>query len=107
MSTVSNSFFNNSLRILTLSISLGCFWQAKAQPTIVSVVPPNGGTVSTNGPVVFTFSTGMDTNSTDAQFFYSTTFDLYTTSNSWTSGSTLLTSTPPPPLPPTTTTPST
>jgi len=69
MSTFSNPFFNNSLRLLALVISLGFVWQAKAQPTIVSTVPPNGGSVSTNGPVVFTFSTGMDTNSTDAQFF--------------------------------------
>jgi len=99
MSTFSNHFFNNSLRLLALVISLGFVWQAKAQPTIVSTVPPTGGSVSTNGPVVFTFSTGMDTNSTDAQFFDSTTFDLYTTSNWWSSGDTVLTCTPTPAFP--------
>src|SRR5438477_12536316 len=55
--------------------------RALAQPVIVSTVPPNGGSVSTNGPVVFTFSNGMDTNATDAQFLDSSTGQFFTTSN--------------------------
>src|SRR5438105_3286162 len=73
--------------------------RALAQPVIVSTVPPNGGSVSTNGPVVFTFSNGMDTNATDAQFLDSSTGTFFTTSNSWSTNDTVLTCTPVPPFP--------
>src|SRR5438477_9915978 len=73
--------------------------RALAQPVIVSTVPPNGGTVSTNGPVVFTFSSGMDTTATDAQFVDSATFTFFATSNWWSAGDTVLTCTPTPAFP--------
>src|SRR5205823_12847244 len=93
-------FYNNSLCVLAFAIFIGCIGetQAQPQPTIISTAPPNGGSVSTNGPVVFTFSTGMDTVNTYAQFFDGSTGTFPTTSNWWSAGDAVLTCTPTPPF---------
>ena len=96
-----SAFFHRHWPFKTFLIlgCLSCVWLAQGQPTIVSTVPSNGGSVSTNGPIVFTFSTGMDTNATDVTFLDSATFASYTTSNWWSSGDTVLTCTPTPAFP--------
>jgi hypothetical protein len=66
---------------------------AQGQPTIVSVVPTNGATgVSGDAPVVFTFSTAMDTAATVALFYSES--GLVLTSPSWSADGTRMTNTP-------------
>jgi methionine-rich copper-binding protein CopC len=70
-----------------------------AGPTIVSEVPANGATgVSSNAPVVFTFSAAMDTNLTMATFS-DTNGAVLTTTPAWSADKKTLTCTPTPPFP--------
>jgi len=88
------SRFNRLAALLALAGSLGCLGQVQAAPTILSTVPANGATgVSTTTTIVFTFSETMDTNAT-AAFFYDAAFNIYTTTDSWNAGNTVLTCTP-------------
>jgi hypothetical protein len=84
-------------RLLAMVFFLAGLHTAVAQPTILSTVPGNGATgVATNAPVVFTFSTGMDTTATSAEFIDTTTFGSPTVIPVWSAGNTVLTCTPSP-----------
>src|SRR6266545_1500040 len=87
---------NRLVALLVLAGSLGCPWQAQAQPTLVSSVPATGATgVSPTTTVVFTFSTAMDTDATAATFIdVSDPFNPISTSPAWSAGNTVLTCTP-------------
>jgi hypothetical protein len=86
-----------TIRFLAMLFFLAGFHIAVAQPTIISTVPSNGATgVSTSAPVVFTFSTGMDTTATAAQFIDTTTSGFLTVIPVWSAGNTVLTCTPSP-----------
>jgi hypothetical protein len=87
--------------MVTSALVVAAVWQTAAQPTIVSVVPPTGTSgVSPTDPVVFTFSTAMDTNRTSAQFYTSISTPpyayFYTTTAAWNTTSNVLTCTPSP-----------
>ncbi len=72
---------------------------ALAQPSIVSTIPANAATgVSPSAPVVFTFSTAMDTSLTTAQFF-DTSGSSPAATASWSTDGTRMTNTPTPPFP--------
>ena len=87
------------LLILVFSMVVGV-QTLKAQPTIVSTVPPLLATgISPSAPVVFTFSEPMDPTATTATFFDGTTFTDLTTTPSWNAQNTVLTCTPVPPFP--------
>ncbi len=76
---------------ITLQASLPA---AEGQTTILSSVPANGATgVSGESPVVFTFSTNMNTTATFAYFFAGTS--LVFVSPSWSADGTHMTNTPP------------
>jgi hypothetical protein len=86
-----------AIRFLAMVFFLAGLHLAVAQPTITMTVPSNGATgVSTSAPVVFTFSTGMDTTATTAQFIDTTTFGSPTVIPVWSMGNTVLTCTPSP-----------
>jgi hypothetical protein len=87
--------------MIASALVLAAVWQVVGQPTIVSVVPPTGTSgVSPTDPVVFTFSTAMDTNRTSAQFYTSISTPpyayFYTTTAAWNTTSNVLTCTPSP-----------
>lgn len=84
-----------------LAGSLACLLQTQAQPTITSTVPANGATgVSTTTTVIFTFSTAMDPDFTEATFIdLSNPANPISTSASWSAGNTVLTCTPSPSFP--------
>jgi hypothetical protein len=89
-----------TIRFLAGVFFLVGFQLALAQPTIISTVPINGATgVSTSAPVVFTFSTGMDTTATTAEFIDLTTPGFPTVIPVWSAGNTVLTCTPSPAFP--------
>jgi hypothetical protein len=82
-----------------LTGSLALLSSALAQPTIVSTVPANFATgVSPTAPVIFTFSTAMDTSATYAVFFDTLGNSLLVTP-SWSADMKVLTNTPNPPFP--------
>ncbi len=87
----------STIQFLAMVFFLAGLHLAVAQPTITMTVPSNGATgVSTSAPVVFTFSTGMDTTMTTAQFIDTTTFGSPTVIPVWNMGNTVLTCTPSP-----------
>lgn len=87
-----------SIRFLAIVFFLAGLHLAIAQPTITMTVPSTGATgVSTSAPVVFTFSTGMDTTATTATFYDVTaSFTMVPVIPVWSSGNTVLTCTPSP-----------
>jgi hypothetical protein len=86
-----------TIRFLAMLFFLAGLHLAVAQPTITMTVPSNGATgVSTSAPVVFTFSTGMDTTATTATFIDLTTFGAPTVIQVWSAGNTVLTCMPSP-----------
>jgi len=85
------------MRFLAGVFFLASLHLAVAQPTILLTVPTSGATgVSTSAPVVFTFSTAMDTTATSATFFDLTSSGLATVIPVWSAGNTVLTCTPSP-----------
>ncbi len=92
-----------SKRLPSLIAFLACLtWvQAQTSPTIVSTVPANLATgVSPTAPIVFTFSTAMNTTLTYAIFFdVSAPLNPLMTVNAWSADGKTLTCTPTPPLP--------
>ena len=92
---------NHFVASLVLAGSLACFWQAQAQPAVVSSVPADGATgVPTTAVVVFTFNVAMDPDFTDATFIDpSSPFTPIVTTPSWSAGNTVLTCTPTPSFP--------
>src|SRR5215467_12191735 len=95
------SAHNQFLWALALTSGLGLFFQAQAQPFIVSTVPDSAATgVSPSAPVVFTFSEAMDTANTSVQFLLPSPFAILSTSNEWSLGNTVLTCAPTPVFPP-------
>jgi methionine-rich copper-binding protein CopC len=85
---------NRFATLLALTGFLASLCGAHAAPTITSTVPANGATgVSTTTTIVFTFSEAMDTDATSA-FFYDGAFNVYTTTDTWSAGQTVLTCTP-------------
>ena len=85
--------------LLSLVAVLGFLQRAQAQPTIVSVDPPDGAIeVSTATAVIFTFSTAMNTNAIFTLFTDPNSFPIPTTL-SWSSGNTVLTCAPMPSFP--------
>jgi len=87
------------LMTLLFSLSGGIF--VNAQPVIVSTVPPSGaGGVSPTAGVVFTFSTAMNPDFTEAMFLDSSNpFVPLNTTAAWSAGNTVLTCTPSPAFP--------
>jgi hypothetical protein len=87
---------------LAMTVAVALPAAAQAQPTIVSTIPELGEMdVSPNAPVVFTFSTAMDTAATSAQFVNSAVFPpaFLTIVATWNAAGTRLTNTPTPPFP--------
>jgi Bacterial Ig-like domain len=87
--------FRGVVKLLVVGFLLAGVIAAEAQPTILSSVPANFATgVSPSASVVFTFSEAMDPDLTSAQFIDGTTFSFYATTETWSSGNTVLTCTP-------------
>jgi hypothetical protein len=87
------------VRFLTI-LALICLSQARGQVVINNVVPARDATgVSPSAAVVFTFSSAMDPDLTDAQFIDLTVTGFPTVVPVWSSGNTVLTCTPSPPFP--------
>ena len=101
MPSCKSSRRNSFALLLALAGSLACLSQARAQPTLVSVVPANGATgVSMATTVVFTFSIAMDPDFTDASFLdLLNPFPPISTSSSWSAGNKVLTCAPMPSFP--------
>ena len=95
-----HTLFDFSRRVLTRRFLVGMFFLAGfhlalAQPAIIQTVPANLATgVTASAPVVFTFSTAMDTTATSATFLDLTSSGLATVIPVWSAGNTVLTCTP-------------
>jgi hypothetical protein len=95
----------NFARLIVSSAFLLFLCEARAQPALISVIPPNGAVnVPTNTSVVFTFNTSMDPGVSSATFYYYSTNStvIVPVNSSWSAGNTVLTCTPVSGFPPNT-----